>query len=94
MRVNLGDDAKDEISGFRGIVVARTEWLNGCARVTLQPRKLKPDGTMQLNETFDEMQITLVKAGAVKAPKPEPEAPQHRRTGGPRPEPTRAHDPR
>ena len=35
---NLGDEVKDTITGFKGIVVARTEWLNGCARVTVQPQ--------------------------------------------------------
>lgn len=37
--VNLGDKARDPISGYEGICVARTHWLNGCVRATLQADK-------------------------------------------------------
>ena len=37
MNVELGQTAKDTISGFKGVVIGRTEWLNGCVRVGLQP---------------------------------------------------------
>lgn len=33
--VNLGDTAKDTITGLTGVVVATTLWLNGCERITL-----------------------------------------------------------
>lgn len=32
-KVELGDIAKDEVSGFQGVVVAVTNWLNGCNRI-------------------------------------------------------------
>jgi len=80
MTINLGDEAKDAVTGFSGIATARTVWLNGCVRVSLQPRKLDKDGKVQEALTFDEPQLVLVKAGAV------PCGP--RDTGGPIPSPT------
>lgn len=32
MQVNLGDRVKDQVTGFEGIAIARTEWLFGCPR--------------------------------------------------------------
>lgn len=81
MRVNVGDYAKDTVTGFEGIVIARTEWLNGCARVVIQPNKLK-EGKMVQAETVDEMQCTVIKGKGWKEPR-------QTSTGGPRPDPVR-----
>jgi len=59
-KFNVGDELKDTITGFAGIVMARTEWLNGCLRYQLQPKKLK-DGKMQDEAVFDEQQLVMVK---------------------------------
>jgi len=59
--VNLGDLVKDKISGFTGICVAKTSWLYGCERVTLQPNKLDKEGKLIGNETFDEAGCVVVK---------------------------------
>lgn len=58
--IELGDKVKDIITGFEGIVVAKTEWLNGCVRCNIQPQKLK-DGKMLDTETIDEQQLRIVK---------------------------------
>ena len=39
--INLGDKAKDLVSGFIGIVVSKTEHLNGCIRYDLSEVKVK-----------------------------------------------------
>lgn len=78
MKVNLGDKARDSITGFTGIVVAITQWISGCARVTLQPDCLDKDGKPFAGETFDEDLIVLVKAKKV--------AEGQHATGGPRPD--------
>lgn len=47
----LGDRVKDEITGLSGIVIAVTQWLNGCVRMQVQPEKLKdgiPTPTIQI----------------------------------------------
>jgi len=42
-KVKLGQEVKDTITGFRGIAVTRTEFLQGCCRIEVQP-KVKRDG--------------------------------------------------
>lgn len=75
-----GDEVKDRVTGFKGIVVAMTTWLNGCVRITVQP-PAKKDGTLPPTETFDSEQIQVVHAGRV-SPAPSP-------LGGPKPNPAR-----
>lgn len=79
-RIELGDVARDTITGFTGVVVADTKWLHGCRRLSLQPQELK-DGRPMEGATFDEPQLELVRAKAAKGTS---------ETGGPRPEPQRA----
>lgn len=83
--IELGDVAKDNITGFTGVLVAKTIWLHGCVRLTLQPQTLNKDGKVIESDTFDEQRVVLVKkvkaAGTVD-------------TGGPRPAPTRERTPK
>lgn len=80
--INLGDKVKDKVTGFKGIAIARTEWLNGCSRITVQPDRLD-GGKVPDSQTFDEPQLTVLKAGQVKT--------GSRDTGGPIPNPIRGH---
>lgn len=82
-RVQLGDLCKDMITGFEGICVARTEWLNGCWRVNLQGQKLGKGGEVPDTYAFDEPQIEIVKAGKVKTML-NGEKVGSKQTGGPR----------
>jgi hypothetical protein len=86
-QIELGDEAKDSITGFSGVVVAITTWLNGCRRIAIQPKKLDKDGKPRDNQTFDVEQVVLVKAAK------KPEAALLRKVGGPFPSPVRAADP-
>lgn len=92
-RIELGDKVRDRMTGFEGIVIARTEWLYNCTRITVQPTALK-DATVAEAHTFDEPQVELVQRGAFRAragvdtPTPESD-----KTGGPRDEPARRSDP-
>lgn len=74
--MNLGDLAKDTITGFAGVVVCMSYWLNGCVRVVLQPKELK-DGKPIEALSFDVEQLELV---ARK------DKPQGSRSGGPMPD--------
>ena len=76
----LGDALKDDVTGFAGVVVAKTFWLNGCVRLTLQPRKVGKDGKPFESQTFDVEQLSLVTRAVVKPSNP---------SGGPMPEPVR-----
>ena len=72
-KFELGDKVRDTITGFSGIIVVRSQWLNNCNTYGLQPTELK-DGVPQERIHFDEPQLVVVKEKAAKA---------SRRTGGP-----------
>jgi len=84
MKVELGDEVKDTITGFKGIAVARTSWITGCDRITLQPQGLTKDNKTFEAESFDE--VTLVVTKPKKAKKVEKPKKKPRKNGGPRPD--------
>lgn len=84
MSIKLGDKAKDTITGYTGIVVAMTTWINGCRRVTLQTQALH-EGKPIDNYTADLEHVEVVQAAALPANAP---------SGGPTPAPSRSKDPK
>lgn len=79
MKVNLGDQVQDRVTGFKGIVTARSEYLNGCTRVGVHARA---KGNAQSEPSWiDEPQLRVVRRGVLKV------GPQI--TGGPRPDSVR-----
>ena len=77
---SLGDTVKDEITGFTGVVICKSTWLNGCVRLMVQRTKLDKDGKPVPAESFDVEQLVLVKAA---------KGPAHAPAGGPMPDPVR-----
>lgn len=72
-KFDLGQLVRDKITGFNGIVVARTEYLTGCSRYSVQSRKLDEKGKPQDWLAFDEDQLELktkepIKIGPQKIP--------------------------
>ena len=65
-----GDEVKDAVSGFKGIIRARADYLTGCNRYGIQDPKIKK-GEIKPNEWswFDEAELILIKKGKVKLPK-------------------------
>lgn len=57
--VQLGDEVEDKVSGFKGVAVSAHLYLNGCTRITVQP-KIDNDGKLPAHETFDEPQLKVV----------------------------------
>jgi hypothetical protein len=80
--IQLGDVARDQITGFEGVVVCLSKWLHGCERLTLQPQKLH-DGKPIEHCTFDRPQLVRVEPAVVGGTGT---------TGGPRPEPNRGRE--
>ena len=79
--INLGDEVKDTVTGFKGIATGVSEFLHGCRRICVTP-KMNKDGTLGEAQWFDEPQIAVVKAKVILA--------GSRTTGGPMPNiPTR-----
>ena len=62
--VNLGDEVRDTVSGFRGIAVSRHIYLQGCHRINVQA-KVGKDGKLSEAQTFDEPQLEVVKHSVV-----------------------------
>ena len=83
--IELGDLVRDVVTGFEGVVVARTEWMYGCVRLTLQAKALH-DGKPVETCTFDEPGCALVERGTAHVPWTRP--------AGGREGPTRREDPR
>ena len=80
----LGDIVEDEVTKFKGTAMARTKWLFGCNRITIQPLATKPkDGNLEVPgmEVFDQPQVKTVKKTQVGI---EPKAKKKRKgPGGP-----------
>lgn len=75
-KIELGDLIKDDVTGFTGIVIAKTTWLNGCVRYDLQSQKLSKEGIPSEPQWFDSKQVTLIKKGQIKVEGPATEGPQ------------------
>jgi len=68
-KFEIGDHLRDVISGYEGVVTAKTVWYNGCVRYRLEPDKLNPrTGELIESETFDEEQLEKIKKKPVKTP--------------------------
>jgi hypothetical protein len=61
----LGDRGRDQVTGFEGLIVARTEWLYGCERLGLQG-KVDKDGKVGEAQWFDAAAIVVVEPEVVK----------------------------
>lgn len=81
--IELGDRVRDRITGFAGIAIARTDWLNGCSRFGVQPEEMK-DGKCVEVDWFDVDQIEIVDKRAFRGAKAESPT----KPGGPRPDPS------
>lgn len=82
-RIQLGDLVRDRITGFEGVVIARTQWLNMCDRYTVQPRKLDDKGGVSEPHSFDDADLEVVEEAVIERTFYTPE------NGGPAPEPDR-----
>lgn len=71
-----GEEVKDIVSGFTGIVNCVSLWLNGCKRYSVQPRMKKGASEMPDSIWIDEENLEKVSDGVKRIVKPTP-------TGGP-----------
>jgi len=67
--INLGDKAKDKITGFMGVVTGRCIYLNGCVQYRIQPQKMH-DGKIIEGEWIDEGQLVLMDKGIIEMERP------------------------
>lgn len=80
VKVYLGDEVKDSISGFKGIVTGRAEYLTGCVQIQVVERNPQV-GKQPVECWIDEQRLVVTNAGAYGLPEEEikeaPAGPQH-----------------
>ena len=74
-KFDLGAEVEDLITGYKGIVIARTQWIYNCNTYGVRSTELK-DGAPMEDKFFDEPALKEIKKQVVK-PKTD--------TGGPTP---------
>ena len=72
--IDLGQKAKDIITGFEGIIVGRAQYLYGCDQYAITP--LAQDGKINDSQWFDEGRIRVIDRGIL------PEEVQVEKPGG------------
>lgn len=60
--IELGQEVQDKITGFRGIVTGRVDYLTGCRQLLIAP-PLKSDGRMAESVWLDEQRCEPVPGG-------------------------------
>jgi len=58
----MGMEGKDKVTGFKGIIAARSTYLYGCDQILLTP-KCKEDGSYEQGRWFDEPRIESIGKG-------------------------------
>jgi len=53
----MGEGVRDQVTGYRGIIGARIQYLTGCNQYLVRQRKLKKDGKPEDGEWFDENKL-------------------------------------
>lgn len=79
--IKVGAKAKDTLTGFKGNVVAITEWLNGCRRLLIQAEEVNKDGKI-IEHWFDGEQVKEIEKRKKSKPK-------LKAVGGPQRDPSR-----
>ena len=64
-KFDLGDEVRDTITSYSGVIIGRTQWLTNCNTYLVKSRELK-DGKPMDSVNFDEPSLELVKARAAK----------------------------
>ncbi len=59
-KIELGDTVKCKYTGFKGVVVARTDFINGCVQFCIAP-KVGKDNKMGDEMGIDEDSLTIIK---------------------------------
>ncbi len=70
-KYELGESAKDVITGFSGVIMARIEYFTGCNQYAISPTKLTIEGKKPEWEYFDENRV-VAKKGKITLNKQNP----------------------
>jgi len=63
-KLELGNEAKDKITGFQGIVTGIASYLTGCNQLCVQPQcEVDKGGTYPSSNWFDEGRLEFISKG-------------------------------
>lgn len=66
IKIELGDLAKDKITGFEGVVIGHAEYLTGCDQYVLQPKCTDSNsGLYPEAQWFDKGRLVLMDKNVV-----------------------------
>ena len=65
--IKLGDMVKDNVSGYEGIAVARTKFLNGCIQYTVASKAKDNKISLEGEPSIDELNLKVVKKNVVNS---------------------------
>lgn len=88
----LGHLAEDKLTGFKGIITYRAQYLTGCNNYGLQPQELGDKGEIKDSAQFDESRIRdLGKGLSLKEEVAEIKEESSKDPGGPQPNISQQH---
>lgn len=61
--IKLGKEAQDKITGFKGIITGRAEYLTGCNQYILTPKVKKGSASPAEGAWFDEGSLEIIGKG-------------------------------
>jgi len=64
MKISLGDTVIDTITGFKGRVTGRAEYISGCIQYSVTP-PVNKDGEMSDSNWIDEQRIEILESKQV-----------------------------
>lgn len=53
-KIGLGEEVKDKITGFKGIIVGRSDFITGCKQYDIKPQGLTKEGKIKDGCWLDE----------------------------------------
>lgn len=59
-RIEMGDKVRDNITGFIGVVIGKTQYITGCNQVLVQPPIKQEDGSFVEGRWIDEERLEVV----------------------------------
>jgi hypothetical protein len=67
--INLGVEVRDRVTGFKGRVTGRADYISGCNQYLVQP-DTKKDGDFVEGRWFDEHRLEVTNAPVLQLPEP------------------------
>ena len=71
-RFRLGEKVKDAVTGFKGTITSRIEYLNGCLQYCVEP-KVGKEGKKMDHQYIDEGQLELIDGKSMRASRSGPQ---------------------